>query len=272
MEIIKSILTKNPCYEAGKKIKVKGLMLHSVGCPQPNAEIFVKNWNNPASSGACVHAFIDGNTGRVYQTLPWDHKGWHCGGNGNSTHVGVEMCEPACIRYSGGAAFSCTDKVAAKAVVKRTYEAAVELFAFLCNQYGLNPLEDGVIISHKEGHDRGLASGHGDPDHLWKGLNCEYSMASFRQDVALMMGKVQPENKKEDVAYSKTVHSEIKVGDVVTLTEDAIYYTGKEIADWIKKDNWIVKSVSGDRAVIDKNTSGKNAICSPVNVKYLKKI
>lgn len=77
------------------------------------------------------------------------------------------------------------------AVVKRTYDVAVELFAFLCKQYGLNPLADGVIISHKEGHDRGLASGHGDPDHLWKGMQCGYSMDSFRQAVALAMGNVQ---------------------------------------------------------------------------------
>lgn len=47
MEMIQSILTNNPCYKAGKKISVKGLMLHSVGCPQPNAETFVRKWNNP---------------------------------------------------------------------------------------------------------------------------------------------------------------------------------------------------------------------------------
>ena len=33
MKIIESILTKNRCYQNGRKITVKGLMLHSVGCP-----------------------------------------------------------------------------------------------------------------------------------------------------------------------------------------------------------------------------------------------
>ena len=33
MKLVQSILTKNPCYTAGRKITVKGLMLHSVGCP-----------------------------------------------------------------------------------------------------------------------------------------------------------------------------------------------------------------------------------------------
>lgn len=213
MELVQSILTNNPCYRAGKKITVKGLMLHSVGCPQPNAETFVKRWNNPESSRACVHGFIDGNTGKVYQTLPWDHRAWHCGGGANSTHIGVEMCEPACLRYTGGASFTCSDREAAMAVVKRTYEAAVELFAFLCKKYSLNPLADGVIISHKEGHDRGLASGHGDPDHLWKGLRCEYTMDTFRRDVAAAMGKASdaPSGERASVNAGTAPSGEISV-------------------------------------------------------------
>ncbi len=187
MEIVKSILTRNPCYKAGRKIKVQGLMLHSVGCPQPSAEAFVRKWDRPDASRACVHAFIDGNTGKVYQTLPWDHRAWHGGGSSNNTHIGVEMCEPACIKYTKGASFSCGDKEAAMAVVRRTYQAAVELFAFLCREFGLNPLADGVIVSHKEGHTRGIASGHGDPDHLWKGLKSGYTMDRFRADVAAMV-------------------------------------------------------------------------------------
>lgn len=197
MEIKECILTKNPCYQAGKKITVKGLMLHSVGCPQPSAQVFVKQWNSPAASRACVHAFIDGNTGKVYQTLPWNHRAWHCGGSGNNIYIGVEMCEPSCICYKGGASFTCSDREKAKKVVDRTYKSAVELFAFLCKKFGLHPLADGVIISHKEGHDRGLASGHGDPDHLWKGLKCDYSMNTFRRDVnaAIGGGAVQPKPK-----------------------------------------------------------------------------
>ena len=45
MKLVESILTKNPCYTAGRKITVKGLMLHSVGCPQPKASVFVNGWN-----------------------------------------------------------------------------------------------------------------------------------------------------------------------------------------------------------------------------------
>lgn len=192
MKLVQSILTKNPCYTAGRKITVKGLMLHSVGCPQPKASVFINNWNSPSYDNACVHGFIDGNDGTVYQTLPWNHRGWHCGsgskGSGNNTHIGVEMCEPACIRYTSGSNFTCSDLSTARAVAKRTYEAAVELFAMLCKQYSLNPTAVGVIISHREGHSRGIASNHGDPEHLWNGLGMGYTMDGFRKAVKAAMG------------------------------------------------------------------------------------
>ena len=184
MKLIESILTNNPCYTAGKKIVVKGLMLHSVGCAQPKASVFINSWNKASYDRACVHAFIDGNDGTVYQTLPWDHRGWHGGGDCNNTHIGVEMCEPACIKYTKGSTFTCSNVEEAKAVAKRTYAAAVELFAMLCEKYNLDPLADGVIISHAEGHKRGVASNHGDPDHLWRQLEMGYSMDTFRKAVA----------------------------------------------------------------------------------------
>lgn len=190
MNLVQSILTKNPCYTAGRKITVKGLMLHSVGCSQPKASVFINSWNSASYSNACVHGFIDGNDGTVYQTLPWNHRGWHAGGDANNTHIGIEMCEPACIKYTGGASFTCSDTATAKAVAKRTYESAVELFAMLCKDYGLNPLTD--IISHKEGHAKGIASNHGDPEHLWKGLGMSYTMDTFRQAVKAEMSGTAP--------------------------------------------------------------------------------
>ena len=186
MKLVQSILMKNPCYTAGRKITVKGLMLHSVGCPQPKASVFINSWNSASYDRACVHGFIDGNDGTVYQTLPWNRRGWHCGGDGNNTHIGVEMCEPACIKYISGASFTCSDTATAKTVAKRTYEAAVELFAMLCEKYGLNPLKD--ICSHKEGCAKGIASNHGDPEHLWTQLGMGYTMDTFRRAVKAAMG------------------------------------------------------------------------------------
>jgi hypothetical protein len=97
------------------------------------------------------------------------------------------MCEPDCIKYTTGANFTCSDVTRAKAMVERTYKSAVELFAHLCTKYGLNPLAEGVIISHSEGCKRGVASNHADPEHLWEGLNLPYTMNGFRQDVKAAM-------------------------------------------------------------------------------------
>lgn len=212
MKLVQSILTKNPCYTAGRKITVKGLMLHSVGCPQPKASVFINSWNSASYDRACVHGFIDGNDGTVYQTLPWNHRGWHCGGSGNNTHIGVEMCEPACIKYTSGSNFTCSDKETAKAVAKRTYEAAVELFAMLCKQYNLNPTADGVIVSHREGHSRGIASNHGDPEHLWNGLGMGYTMDGFRKAVKVKMDGASSGSNSTD-GYTKIMGTAVATAE-----------------------------------------------------------
>ena len=185
MKLVKSIVTNNPCYKAGRTITVKGLMLHSVGCPQPKASVFINQFNKSSYDRACVHAFIDANDGTIYQTLPWNHRGWHGGGASNNTHIGVEMCEPNCIKYTGGSTFTCSNLAKAQEMVTRTYNSAVELFADLCKQYKLNPLTD--IISHSEGYKKGIATNHGDPKHLWKGVKLPYTMHTFRADVKSKM-------------------------------------------------------------------------------------
>lgn len=188
VNIIENIVTKSDCYKAGQTIAVKGLMLHSVGCPQPKASAFINNWNK-AGANACVHAIVDAE-GRVYQLLPWNRRGWHCGsgskGSGNNTHIGVEMTEPATIKYTSGANWKETgDGSNTRAHVLATYKTAVELFAYLCEKYSLNPTADGVIISHSEGHSRGIASNHGDVEHIWNKFGL--TMAQFRKDVKAAM-------------------------------------------------------------------------------------
>ncbi len=272
MKIIQKTVTENPCYKAGRKIQVKGLMLHSVGCPQPSAEVFVRQYNS-SNAKACVHAFVDANTGDVYQTLPWEHRAWHCGGDANNTHIGVEMCEPPCIRYTGGAEITCSDETRAREMFLNTLHKTAELFAYLCKQFGLDPLKDGVIISHKEGHDRKLASGHSDPDHLFRQLHMDYSMDTFRNEVAALMKKGKG-NKKSAKAHqqkngAQAASRAIQPGDIVTIAKGSVYYGGKAIPDWVVQDTWIVKSISGDRAVLGANLSGSHDINSPVNTAFL---
>ena len=184
MNLKQNYLTESGCYKAGKRITVKGLMIHSVGCPQPKADVFMKNWNR-AEASACVHAIVEPD-GDVYQLLPWDFRGWHCGGGANNTHIGVEMTEPATIKYTGGSNWTETGEgESTKNHVLATYRYAVELFAHLCQQFGLDSMADGVVISHSEGCKRGIASNHGDVEHLWSKFGL--SMQQFRKDIKAAM-------------------------------------------------------------------------------------
>lgn len=199
--IIESFATKNKCYQAATPLYPRGIMLHSIGCPQPNASVMAQNFNQyrPNGQSVCVHAFVQ-RDGKVYQTLPWTVQAWHCGGSANGTHIGIEMTEPASIAYTGyGAEWRDLNPAATEAHVRGTYAAAVELFAQLCAQYALDPLADGVIISHAEGAARGIASAHADPTHLWRAFGL--TMDGFRADVAAKMAAGNTDEEDNMVRY-----------------------------------------------------------------------
>lgn len=199
MEIIEAFVAKNKCYQAGAALVPRGLMLHSIGTPQPSAAALARYFDQyqPGGQSVCVHAFAQAD-GTVYQTLPWEMRGWHCGGSANSTHIGVEMTEPASIVYTGhGADWRDINPAATEAHVRGTYAAAVELFAQLCTQYALDPLADGVIISHAEGAARGIASAHADPTHLWRAFGL--TMDGFRADVATAMAAKNTVEEDDDM-------------------------------------------------------------------------
>lgn len=194
MKIIDVTMKKSPCYTAGQKIKPIGAYLHSIGCPCENAQTIINN-ENQAGAKAGVHAVIQ-HTGGVYVGLPvyMDSKmavrNWHGGsgtkGSCNNTHIGVEMTEPATIKYTGGASWiELSDGSNTKAVVLKNYKNAVEYFAYLCQKFGWNPEKDGVILSHSEGHARGYASNHADVEHIWRKYGL--TMDQFRKDVKAAM-------------------------------------------------------------------------------------
>ena len=193
MDIIEAFATKNRCYQAAIPLYPQGLMLHSVGCPQSSASVFARNFNQyqPGGQSVCVHAFVQAD-GTVYQTLPWETIAWHCGGTANNTHIGIEMTEP-------GAGMTYAE---AAEQITGTYHAAVELFAQLCGVYGLDPLADGVIIGHAEGHRRGVASNHADPEYLWNVYGMGYTMDGFRRDVYAEMHKNDEEDDEDMIRYN----------------------------------------------------------------------
>lgn len=196
MQIIEAFTTKNKCYQAGAPLTPRGIMLHSVGCAQPSAAVFARSFNQyqPGGVSVCVHAFAQAD-GTVYQTMPWGTIAWHCGGSANRTHIGVEMTEP-----SAGMTYA-----EAAEQIAGTYHTAVELFAALCKQYGLDPAQDGVIIGHAEGHRRGVASNHADPELLWRTYDMGYTMDGFRADVAEAMNENENEEDEDDMARYNTI-------------------------------------------------------------------
>ncbi|QNU66493.1 N-acetylmuramoyl-L-alanine amidase [Ruminiclostridium herbifermentans] len=181
MNLHKLILTNNACYKAGRTITPKGIMVHSTGANNPNLKRYVgpddgllgknqynNHWNQDKPDGrqVCVHAFIgklaDGSIA-TYQTLPWNHRGWHAGGSANDTHIGFEICE---------------DGLTDASYFSAVHKEALELCVYLCKQYGLTEKD---IIGHYEGYQKGIASNHGDPKN-WFPKHGK-SMDTFRADV-----------------------------------------------------------------------------------------
>ena len=218
MDLRKCLLTKNDCYKAGKKITPKGVMWHSTGAKNPNIKRYVQpddgklgdnqynnDWNR-SGTGACVHAFIGlDKNGKVctYQTLPWNYRGWHCGGSGNDRYISFEICE---------------DDLKDKSYFEKVYKEAVELTAYLCKQYNLNPNGSNVIICHQDGYKLGIATNHSDIYHWFNKFGKD--MNDVRKDVAAAMGKTttlsstsssKPSTSKPTASTSTSSKTTLKV-------------------------------------------------------------
>jgi N-acetylmuramoyl-L-alanine amidase len=199
MNLKKLIFTENECYKAGRKIKPKGIMVHSTGANNPYLRRYVgpddgilgenqysNHWNQHRPSGrqVCVHAFIGklkNGTVATYQTLPWDHRGWHAGGDANNSHIGFEICE---------------DNLSDASYFNTVYKEATELCAYLCKLYDLTEKD---IIAHYEGYQKKIASNHGDPRH-WFSRHGK-SMDTFRADVKKLLAAPTPSTTPPQKLY-----------------------------------------------------------------------
>ena len=164
----------------------RGIMWHSTGANNPRLSRYIgpddgilginlynNHWNQPKPDGrqVCVHAFIgqdkDGIV-RTYQTLPWNHLGWHSGygpnGSANNLgYIGIELCE---------------DGLEDRNYFYAVYEEAINLTLHLCKKFNLTE-ED--LIDHAEGHKLGIASNHRDVGHWLSRFG--KSMDDVRRDV-----------------------------------------------------------------------------------------
>lgn len=186
LNIITKFMTRNDCFSGGDTIDVKGIMVHSTATPGCMADFWYVPWNKSYQKGetgreVCIHAFLDDKN--VYQYLPWNHRGWHCGGKANNTHVSFEICEPVGITYTEDySEIASIDIEATREYFEKAYENAVKLCVLLCKQFNLTEKD---IICHCEGHDLGVASNHGDVMHWWKFYDKD--MDNFRADVKMAL-------------------------------------------------------------------------------------
>lgn len=150
------------------------------------------------------------------------------------------------------------------AVTSAAYSALIKLVADICKRNGIKKLVWSTNKADRVNHKNGCnMTAHRDyANKSCPGTYLYNKHGEIAAEVNKLLGATET---KTDT----TVSASIKAGDVVSIKSDATYYSGKTIPAWVKNKKWIVKSVSGDRAVIDKSQDGKNAICSPVNVKYL---
>lgn len=253
MNLHKCLFVNNDCYTALRTIAPSGVMVHSTGANNPYLSRYVqpddgllgvnKNGNDWNRSGIlkCPHAFIgkltDGGIA-TYQVLPWARRGWHCGsgpkGSANNTHISFEICEDGL-----------TDPDYFRAV----YQEAVELTAYLCMEFGLDPLADGVVICHAEGRDRGIASNHGDVLH-WFSRHGK-TMDDFRADVAEEVDKMTEEQIRKIVrsemeaveneralqpasTWAKELLAEAKGKGITDGTRPRSYATREEVAVMVR--------------------------------------
>lgn len=279
VRFLKCILTENECYKVNRQIQVKGVMVHSTGANNPNLKRYVQpvdytpdkdellrllgknsygnHWNQlrPGGTQVCVHGFIgklaDGSIATV-QTLPWNWLGWHAGTGtvrgGNTTHISFEICE---------------DGLTDSTYFNKVYKEAVELVAMLCDEYDLNPLEDGVVICHSEGYKRGIASNHADVMHWFPKFG--RTMDTFRVDVANTLAKLhadKKDNEEEKEKEDNTVIEEKPVDKTKIKVDVALYKNLEYRRRYIVNNESGIDFCSGaNKTVIEKIKNGATVCC-----------
>ena len=203
---LQCFMTQSTCYKGTRKMEVKGILWHSTGANNPNLKRYVQpddnaanrsellaligknsygnDWNHinhQAGLNCWIGKLADGTVTTI-QTMPWDFRPWGCGsgskGSCNNGWIQFEICEDGL-----------TDPV----YFKKAYEEAVEITAYLCKMFGIDPngtvTMNGVkvptILCHADSHKLGLGSNHGDVNH-WFPKHGK-SMATARADVAALL-------------------------------------------------------------------------------------
>lgn len=195
---------------------------------------------------------------------------WHCGDNKNYNKgaslygkcqnynsIGIEVCssnKTGQMTQANDNNYYFTD-----AVVNKT----VELVKYLMQTYNIPASR---VIRHYDVTGKycpgikGWNEDSGDTSK-WNAFKAKISSTTSTTNTTT--------SSKTTTKTTQTSTSTIKAGSAVRLSDSATYYDGKTIPSWVKGKTWIVKSINGDRVIIDKSFDGQNSINSAVNKKYV---
>lgn len=150
-------------------------------------------------------------------------------------------------------------------VTDKAYDALIRLCADICKRNGIKKLlwkGDKSLVGKVDQQNMTV--------HRWfanKACPGDY-LYNLHGDIAAKVNKLLGV-VEEEKAPAPAPAPAVSKGDVVSIVDGATYYNGKAIPSWVKKKQWVVASVSGDRAVLGKSSDGKNNIQSAINTKYI---
>lgn len=249
--------TTSTCYRGTRTMQVKGVLWHSTGANNPNLRRYVQpsdndmerakllqiigkntngnDWNHierQAGLNAWVGKLADGSVAAV-QTMPWNYRPWGCGsgkrGSCNNGWIQFEICE---------------DSLADRTYFEAAYKEAVELTAWICDLYGLDPmgkeLYQGVnvpvILCHQDSYKLSLGSNHGDIYHWFDRYG--KTMEDVRRDVKAAM----EEQDMTEAQIRKIIQDmvpEIARSTFQKMKEEA---DAEALPEWAKKESGKAKA------------------------------
>ena len=214
------------------------------------------NWfANPDADVSCNY-FV-GVDGRIALIVDEGDRSW-CSSNSHNDHraITIEVASDSKHPY---------------AVKDAAYRSLIKLLADICRRNDIKELKwkaDKSLIGQPDKQNMTV--------HRWfanKSCPGEYLYSRHAQIAAevneLLNPKTETESASSSSSSSSSSKAKIEPGDTVSIANNATYYNGSDVPNWVVRKKWIVKQVNGDRVVIDKSSDGKNAINSAVDSKYL---
>lgn len=223
---IQCFMRQSTWYKGAGTTPIRGVLWHSTGANNTNLKRYVQpddnapdkaqmlsligtntnhnDWNHIYRE-AGVHAFVgklaSGEVASI-QTGPWNKKAWGCGagkkGSCNNGWIQFEICE---------------DGLSDPIYFEKVYQEAVELTAYLCKLYNLDPrgtvtycgVNVPVILCHQDSYRLGMGGNHSDVYH-WFDRHGK-TMDTVRNDVAKL---IEEEDDDMDVVRFKELWGEMR--------------------------------------------------------------